>query len=448
MRILIDNGSYLMVNQGDIAMLQVAVARLRTLWPEAALTVVTHEPEALAKYCPDVEPLTLRQRYDWYRLWRLSGRFYHKRPARVSHRWLRMDRYIWRGLPVLGQAWSRLRRRQSPSRADIAEINAFLSALFAADLVVASGGGYIMDGFRHHAGAVLDTLETAQQLGKPTAMFSQGLGPVQYPSLRAKAKAVFPKVDLIALRERPAGLPFLVSLGVSPDRIVITGDDSIELAYRERAARPGAGIGISLRTSWYSEVDSRLIEMVRLVVHSAARRYGAPLIPVPISFHQDESDVDTICRLISGFNHTSDEVRHLNTPAKVIEQAGQCRMVVTGCYHAAVFALAQGIPAVGLARSAYYRNKFMGLADQFGPGCQVLTLDDDHFQENLEAAIDRAWQSADQIRPVLLGAAAYQIEAGRAAYQHLGELVEARQLKLPEQAAKKGTRWRTKHIFG
>ena len=33
---------------------------------------------------------------------------------------------------------------------------------------------------------------------------------------------------------------------------------------------------------------------------------------------------------------------------------------VTGSYHAGVFALAQGIPVVGLLQSAYYEQKFIG----------------------------------------------------------------------------------------
>ncbi|MHC4692611.1 MAG: hypothetical protein ACYS67_07705, partial [Planctomycetota bacterium] len=41
MRILVENGSYNMRNQGDIAMLQVAVGRLHKLWPSALIEVPT-----------------------------------------------------------------------------------------------------------------------------------------------------------------------------------------------------------------------------------------------------------------------------------------------------------------------------------------------------------------------------------------------------------------------
>ena len=39
-------------NMGDVAMLQVAVARLLKLWPEARIEVLTDSPAGLARYCP------------------------------------------------------------------------------------------------------------------------------------------------------------------------------------------------------------------------------------------------------------------------------------------------------------------------------------------------------------------------------------------------------------
>ena len=50
-----------------------------------------------------------------------------------------------------------------------------------------------------------------------------------------------------------------------------------------------------------------------------------------------------------------------------ITTIARCRLVVTGSYHAALFALSMGVPAIGIATSRYYEDKFLGLADQFGP---------------------------------------------------------------------------------
>jgi colanic acid/amylovoran biosynthesis protein len=108
---------------------------------------------------------------------------------------------------------------------------------------------------------------------------------------------------------------------------------------------------------------------------------------------------------------------------EVIRQAGECRVVVTGSYHAGVFALAQGVPVVGIARSEYYRDKFHGLAGQFGPGCTVLHADEAPFAGKLGEAIDRAWNEAETVRPQLLRAAESQVLAARAAYERLPAVI-------------------------
>jgi polysaccharide pyruvyl transferase WcaK-like protein len=97
--------------------------------------------------------------------------------------------------------------------------------------------------------------------------------------------------------------------------------------------------------------------------------------------------------------------------------------VVTGAYHAAVFALSQGIPVVGLGRSDYCMNKFEGLRDLFGAGCDIVHLDGNNLSERLTAAIDRAWNSAEAVRPALLESSRRQIAAGREAYRNVYERV-------------------------
>ena len=50
MRILIENGGYRITNMGDLAMLQIAVSRLKDLWPGALIEVLTSRPDLLTKF--------------------------------------------------------------------------------------------------------------------------------------------------------------------------------------------------------------------------------------------------------------------------------------------------------------------------------------------------------------------------------------------------------------
>jgi colanic acid/amylovoran biosynthesis protein len=216
----------------------------------------------------------------------------------------------------------------------------------------------------------------------------------------------------------------LEALGVSSDRVVTTGDDAIEPAYAARPTELGRAIGVNVRVGSAAGVDDADIAALGPVLRDFAQRFDAPLLPVPIARQQD-LDAASIERLLDRSGE-DDGGRSLDTPRKVIEQVGRCRVVVTGAYHAAVFALSQGIPAVCLTRSSYYDHKFFGLADLFGDGCTTVSLHGADAAESLRLAVERAWKRADEVRAPLLQAAEDQIVWSREAFMRARNLVEAR----------------------
>jgi colanic acid/amylovoran biosynthesis protein len=288
--------------------------------------------------------------------------------------------------------------------------------MFHADLVVITGAGGFTDhsyGWNHD---VLTILELAQQRGIPTVMFGQGMGPLYDTETRRRAAAILPHVNLIALRESRTTLPLLESLGVSQARILTTGDDAIELAYAARTSELGAALGINLRVASYADIQKDIISSIRPILHDFAQRHTTQLLPVPIALHAAIDDVGTIRQLLAGYAD-ADGGQRITTTSQVIVQVGRCRVVVTGAYHASIFALSQGIPVVCLAKSEYYINKYLGLAELFGTGCEIVSMSSETFVADLAAALERAWHSADEVRPALLTAGRKQIDAGWAAYQ-------------------------------
>jgi polysaccharide pyruvyl transferase WcaK-like protein len=424
MNILVEPSDYILLNMGDISMLQVAVARLNALWPNANIKVLSDDANTLKLYCPRAEPLVMDGRRTWFAEGCLFGRLSHGRPRPVTNRFLQLERYLRRRWPSLAE--SVMRRTTPPRGVGGKHLIDFLDAIATADIVVVSGMGGITHAFSEYALQVLETLGLAIHYGKPTAMFGQGIGPINDPRLKARAKAILASVDLICLRESRTGGPLLESLGVPPERVLTTGDDALEVAHQMRSEKPGGGLGVNLRAAGYSGVDQHLAERIRPILQDAARTREAPMIPLPISRRPGEEDSKTIRELTVGYYNVSDCGEDLDTPLKVIKQVQRCRVVVAGSYHAAVFALAQGIPAVGLANSEYYADKFLGLADQFNGGCEVVFLNDPQLPERLPAAIDRAWRQSESIRQPLLDAAVHQVELSRAAYRRLHELFLSR----------------------
>jgi len=304
-------------------------------------------------------------------------------------------------------------------RRDPTPLHRFLSTLGSADLLVVCGQGSMGDATRAHAGTVLGTLELAMASGVPTAMMGQGMGPMEDSALRARAATVLPKVGLIALREGRRGTPLLQDLGVSPRRVLVTGDDALELALAGADSGPGWGLGVNVRISGNAGVAHDFLALLRPVVREESHRRAAPLIPVPIA-RGAAADATVLRELLGGDPEGSID---LDTPAKVVAQIGRCRVLLTGAYHAAVFALAQGVPVVALAETEYYRWKFEGLRDQFGPDCQIVALEEPDLPSRIRGALAEAWERAGTARDELRGTAAALAHQGRAAYQRLPELL-------------------------
>jgi colanic acid/amylovoran biosynthesis protein len=372
--VLIEPGNYTGGNIGDVSMLAVALQRLRRAWPGAEVKVQGLDRDSLAAIDAEAQLLDPYGSVAWS--------YFH--------------------VPLLARIALMARRRRPGAVRD------YLDAVRAADLVLVSGGGFMNDVFRRHALTVLDTLEMAIESGAVTALVGQGLGPITDRHLRRRIAEVLPRVGLITLREGVAGPQLLASIGVPSDRVRVTGDDAIALAYAARHETIGNTLGVNLRVAPYMGFTENDVGLVGRTL----REHGAPLTPIPIA----ADDCASIGRIVGQM------VFMPRTVSEVIDVLPGCRVVVTGSYHAAVFALAMGIPAVALARSAYYIAKFRGLASQFGSACRVVLSSG----QELGDAIDDAWSGAVEVRGDLLDAARRQITLGEAAFAVLSQKVTAR----------------------
>lgn len=429
MRIVVDTalntGSAEYQNMGDVSMLQVAVARLKRCWPDASIEVITESPDNLTVYCPGTSSLSRAGRDRWVGDNTILGGWHRLLPKRLSTLVENLTRTLRLRWPTILKRLLYLRLKFRDVQNGKQDLAAYLRSLRDADLFVVAGSGGFTDDTRAWNIAILNTIEDALHRDIPVALFGQGVGPLTDADVMRRARKIFPFVNFIALRGGRGGMELLKSMGADTSRVLTTGDEAIELAYDARREELGQGIGVNLRVASYSNVAPHMVERIKPVLHEFAKHYRAPLVPVPIAFHSWANDHLTIQKLLAGFDDRSDGGVTLDTPVKVIKQVGLCRVVVTGAYHAAVFALSQGIPVVCLAKSQDYVSKFLGLEDQFGCGCETVFLRESDFAEELRAALDRAWQSAELVRESLLKAALRQIRASQGAYERVVSMVGA-----------------------
>lgn len=380
MRILVDQSGYELLNLGDAAMLQVCVRRLQELWPNAHVEVLTRSPDRLRQFCPGTTAVS----------------------PDVSLRKSRTE-----GASPNARSQSR-----------------FLPlALWRADLVVSSGGGFINDVFWPHGVRVLNLLGLAQRLGKPTAVFSQGIGPLTHPKLSRLVTRVMPRLLVIGLREGVESVPLLRAHRVHEDLIHVTGDDALSMATTTQRAPTGTAIGLNMRVAPYTAIDKTVAGRAGAVTAESARRHGVTALALPVSRYQSTNDLEAIATngAHSGARHESDDIL---SPKELAERAALCRVVVTASYHAAVFGLAVGVPAVCVTNSSYYDRKFDGLSAQFPNGCHTVRPGQ-HFERDLAEAIDRAWDSSEAVRDGIHSAAVSQTQLAEHTYQRLKSLVDA-----------------------
>lgn len=159
------------------------------------------------------------------------------------------------------------------------------------------------------------------------------------------------------------------------------------------------------------------------MLHGAIAALDAPIVPVPISAF-GPSDIDAISDLLVDFADRVDDRRGLDGPEDIVARAGDCRLVITGSYHAAVFALSQGVSVVALVGSPHYRSKFRGLEAGFsGAGVQIVELGRPDTATALVQAIANGWRDAHVVRAELLRAAERQVGQGKDAYERLRGLI-------------------------
>jgi polysaccharide pyruvyl transferase WcaK-like protein len=417
LRIVVQNGEYWLSNKGDLAMLDVTLRRLHQRWPTAHLGVLTSAPLLLRAFAPAAEPLTVTGRGAWPRSGiaaRLASRLGPGVAGPPSIAWLsardRVDAYRQRFLTRVGA-----RRSSAPGWVPAAASDA--------TLVLAIGGGYLTDVDAEQVHRTLDLLEHAADRGIPTAMVGQGLGPLDDPVLRDRARAVLPRVDLIALREGRMGPGLLAELGVPAERVVVTGDDAIELGHDARRDEPGSDIGLCLRAAGYSPVARAARASVARAVTALATENGSTIRPLIISEYHSEDRRSTL-PLVSGVPRVAPVLGRYATPHELAGRVAHCRVLVTGAYHLAVFALSQGIPVVGLSSSRYYDDKLHGLRDMFEGGLEPIRLDDPDLDQRLGRAVRSAWDRAGEVREPLRARARDQIEASRQAFERVYALVE------------------------
>jgi colanic acid/amylovoran biosynthesis protein len=398
------------MNNGDAAMALVTIEALAERIDDAEFDVFLSEKRNGAV---DMGPACRPVRFPALREWRMRGNVLGRlaqAPRPLDG--VKLEEAFRQRFPVTAYRLHKLRNRlRKPGSNKMSEL---FDLVAQADGVVAAGGGYLMDEWPNAVKNMCDLMALASSLGKKTALFGIGLGPLKDGWLYAQTRRVLRCADLICLRERGKSLALLRRMGVDEERVRITGDQAIRLASRLTPERPGDALGVNVRIAPYSHVGDDEVRAIGAAMEHLSRT--RPLRPFIIRNYEEHADSESLSQILGPAAVDAAELDAMNTPARAIRAVGQCRAVVTGSYHGAVFALAQGVPAVALAKSPYYRAKMEGVRDMFGVGCRVVDMSESDVRGRLVEAAEWAWSEGARMREEILDAAERQTATAEAAY--------------------------------
>lgn len=369
-------------------MLQAACVLIKRFRPKACVQVFSTAPDRLLQLCPGVEALAPSGQAAW------QAAKYFPIPRRVLP--LAMREWVFRKEKDCKYANPSRALSVMLNRADFqahhaASVKPWIAAIESADAVVVTGGGFFTDAFGAHLEGLLHTLSWAREKKRVTAFFGQGLGPLNDSRLRKLAGVALREANWVTLRENIMGPTLGDELKCDTKAWKTTGDDAFALlASASQNAAVGSSIGVNLRAADYSGLNLAEADCFARALEAVRLNYKTTWMPLPVDLCPTQGDaVQTLSLLEKG--SISSSYQHPDKPMDLFSLIGNCRVVVTGSYHAAVFALARGVPVVGLAANPYYEDKFNGLGAFFPGGLRIVNHSNPCVVDTLLEEVAALW---------------------------------------------------------
>ncbi|MEM6392290.1 MAG: polysaccharide pyruvyl transferase family protein [Planctomycetota bacterium] len=380
MKILIDHGTPDARNFGDLAMIQALVHTLRKAEPDCELGLLAQTPSAFPEHVG--EEITI---YNTETYWPLKN--FPVAPLRLPS-WLRHMIYLWSRGSVQRQCRLRSsarRRRCRPSVQQLMHDEGF-------DGLAIAGGSVISHTFLGFTELLFNELLAAHRQGLATAIFGAGIGPVDHALLLQWCRQVVPELTYLGSRECAQYQEMLDGMKAGSFGEV-TGD--LALAHPKLTGQPakaqplGDLIGINVRATYYSKIEGSAADDLGQALRSVADRTGMKPCLIPINRHAEEGDHRSVGRLMGWPKNADGLLGLVSTVDDLLDRIKHCRLVISGSYHACVFALALGVPCVAVIASDYYQHKMVGLFEMFGLQPSTVDMRQADFVQRLHQEVDR-----------------------------------------------------------
>ncbi|SFL88605.1 polysaccharide pyruvyl transferase CsaB [Paenibacillus sp. 1_12] len=230
---------------------------------------------------------------------------------------------------------------------------ALIRAIRSADGLISGGGSLLQDA----TGAktipyYLGILKLAQWLGKPTFIYSQGIGPVYRGMFFGWIRSVFNRCRLVSVRDVESK-QLLLKMKVKNEIIVVpdpvmgmplnTGEHGII----ETLSMDTPIIGISVR---YWNQDRSEIKAIAEAITMILEKTDSQIRFLPFHLPSDEEASNMIRAQLDGQYNERISISHgVTHPQQMLAEVGRCDLLIGMRLHSLIYAASQLVPLLGIS---------------------------------------------------------------------------------------------------
>lgn len=250
-------------------------------------------------------------------------------------------------LSVQPEKTSRTYGVESAHRMRLGEV---IRAIRGADGFISGGGSLLQDATSAKTiPYYLAILKIAQWLGKPTFVYSQGIGPVNKSLFFGWIRSVFNRCQYVSVRDQESK-ELLQRMKVNKD-IVVVPDPVMGMplgAYavtKDGSGKPTIGVSVRYWNQDRSELKA-LAEGLKLVLD----RSDAVLRFLPFHLPSDAEASAEVCNWIGpSYESRITTAHHVVYPQHMLAEVSQCSLLIGMRLHSLIYAASQEVPMIGIS---------------------------------------------------------------------------------------------------
>lgn len=314
--------------------------------------------------------------------------------AEGSSRGIRIEPVVLSGDP----AWTtRTYGVQAAHRMKPADL---LRTIAGCDGLISGGGSLLQDATSSKTiPYYIAVIKLAQWLGKPTFIYSQGIGPVNNRKFDSWIRGAFRKCRYVSVRDSESA-DLLRRIGYTGETEVVP-DPVMGLPLRVGGAAAASGtrpvVGVSVR---YWNADRSELEGLARSLNDIRNKSGAEIRFLPFHLPSDEeASLDVIRRMGAVEGEDVTVVRDVTHPQDMLAQVGSCDLLIGMRLHSLIYAASQYVPMVAISYDPKIDQFLKRLA--MAPLASTEAFDSERLARGASDLLSGRREWAEQKRPLI-----------------------------------------------